>query len=60
MTIRKVLMAVISCRSITDDVLFTGFCEVENLVKGRPLTKCSSDVLDEAALTPNHFFAVRG
>ena len=59
-TIRKVLMAVIPCRSITDDVLSTVLCEVENLVNGRPLTKCSSDVLDESALTPNHFLLLEG
>ena len=58
--IRKVLMAVIPCRQITDDVLSTVFCEVENLVNGRPLTKCSSDVLDEAALTPNHLLLLEG
>ena len=54
-TIRKVLMAVMPSTSITDDVLSTIFCEVENLVNGRPLTKCSSDAFDEAVLTPYHF-----
>ena len=59
-TIRKVLMAVISCRLITDDVLSAVFCEVEHLVNERPLTKCSSDALDEAALTSNHCLLLEG
>ena len=59
-TIRKVLMTVVPCRLIIDDVLSTVFCEVENLVNGRPLTKCRSDVLDEAALNPNHLLLLEG
>ena len=47
-TIRKVLMAVIPSESMTDDVLQTTFCEVENIVNERPLTKCSAVVCDES------------
>ena len=57
-TIPKVLMAVIPSASMTDDVLQTTFCEVENIVNGRPLTKCSADVCDEYPLTPNHYCQV--
>ena len=46
-TIRKVLMAVIPSASMTDDVLQTMFCEVEKIVNGRLLTKCSADVYYE-------------
>ena len=59
-TIRKVLMAVIPSASITNDVLQTTFCEVENIVNGRPLTKCSADVCDESPLTPNYFLLLSG
>ena len=59
-TIRKVLMTVIPTASMTDDVLQTTFCEVENIVNGRPLTKCSADVCDESPLTPNHFILLSG
>ena len=59
-TIRKVLVAVIPNTAITDEVLSTVFCEVENLVNGRPLTKCSVDPLDQMPLTPNHFIMLEG
>ena len=32
---------------MTDDVLQTMFCEVENIVNGRLLTKCNADVYYE-------------
>ena len=58
--IRKVLMAVFPSVSMTDDVLQTTFCEVENIINGRPLTKCSADICDESPLTPNHFLLLSG
>ena len=68
-TIRQVLTGVMEQVSrLTDEVLDTLFCEVENQVNGRPITKVSDDVNDLEALTPNHFttftiqycFSVRG
>ena len=54
-TIRKVLYALLSSSPrMTDDVLHTVLVEVENIVNSRPLTKCSDDVTDDTALTPNH------
>ena len=38
-TIMKVLIAVIPCRLITDDVLSAVFCEVAHLFNERPLAK---------------------
>ena len=60
-TIRKVLTAILHKNArLTDDSLHTFFCEVENVVNGRPLTKCSSDVNDETPLTPNHLLILGG
>lgn len=59
-TVRRVLAAIIHPDSrLTDDTLRTFMCEVENVINGRPITKSSDDVNDEAALTPNHFLLLR-
>ena len=39
---------------LTDEMLSTLMCEVENILNSRPLTSCSADVDDLEALTPNH------
>ena len=59
-TIRKVLMAVIPVSSLTDEVLVTVMCEVENLINSRPLTRVSSDSDDLDPLTPNHVLVFQG
>ena len=43
----------------TDDMLETLLCEVENIVKGRPMTKRCDDVKDYLPLTPNHLLLIR-
>ena len=59
-TVRRVLVAVLgSSPRLTDEILHTTFCEVENIINGRPLTKSSDDVNDETALTPNHLLLMR-
>ena len=40
-------------------MLITLFCEVENIINGRPVTKLSDDVRDSHPLTLNHFLMVR-
>ena len=42
-------------RRLTDEVLTTEFCLVEQFLNARPLALASSDVTDLKALTPNHF-----
>lgn len=44
---------------MTDEMLTTLFCEVENIVNGRPLCKVSDDVNDPNFITPNHLLMAR-
>ena len=60
-TIRRILVALINSNPrMTDDVLHTLFCEAENIVNSRPITKCSDDVNDLSPLTPNQLLLLRG
>ena len=60
-TIRQILVALLTPNArLSDDVLNTIMCEIENLINSRPLTKCSDDVDDDAPLTPNHILLLRG
>ena len=47
--------AVLGNRSVTEDVLSTSMCIVEQTLNARPLTPVSSDANDLEALTPNRF-----
>ena len=59
--IRRVLCALLNSNTrMTDYVLHTIFCEVENIINSRPLTKASDDVNDESVITPNHFLLLSG
>ena len=49
------MYAVLGNRSVTEDVLSTTMCIIEQTLNARPLTPVSSDVVDLEALTPNHF-----
>ena len=42
-------------RRVTEEVLRTTLCLVEQSLNARPITAVSSDPLDLEALTPNHF-----
>ena len=55
---KKAMYAVLGNRSVTEDVLSTTMCIVEQTLNARPLTPVSSDVNDLEALTPNHFLLV--
>ena len=52
---KKAMCAVLGNRSITEDVLSTTLCLVEQTLNARPLTAVSSDVNDLEFITPNHF-----
>ena len=49
------MYAVLGNRSVTEEVLSTTMCIVEQTLNARPFTPVSSDVNDLEALTPNHF-----
>ena len=52
---KKAKYAVLRNRSITEDVLSTTMCLVEQTLNARLLTPVSSDVNDLESVTPNHF-----
>ena len=53
------MIAVLDGRSLTDNVLITNMCLVEQTLNARPLTSVSDDPDDLEALTPNHFLLGR-
>ena len=58
--IRKIMTGMLNKNMrLTDDVLETLFCEIENIINGRPMTKLSSVVDDRLPLTPNHLPMIR-
>lgn len=60
-TIRRVLHAILSKNDrLSDDILSTVFCECENIINSRPLTKCSDDANDSDPITPNHLLLLQG
>ena len=52
---KKAMIAIVGNRTLTDDVLSTTMCLVEQILNSRPLTSVSDDSDDLEALTPNHF-----
>ena len=52
---KHVFYAVIGNRRLTDEILATTFCLVEQSLNARPLVPASADATDLDALTPNHF-----
>ena len=52
---KKAMYAVLGNRSLTEDVLSSTMCLVEQTLNARPLTPVSSDATDLEAITPNHF-----
>ena len=50
-----VFYAVLGNRRLTDEILTTTFCLVEQSLNARPLVPGSADATDLDALTPNHF-----
>ena len=52
---KHVFYAVLGNRRLTDEILMTTFCLVEQCLNARPITPASTDPADLDALTPNHF-----
>ena len=53
------MIAILDNRSLTDVVLSTTMCLVEQTLNARPLTAVSDNPEDLTALTPNHFLLGR-
>ena len=57
---KKVMIAIVDNRSLTDEVLSTAMCLVEQTLNARPLTAVGDDAeVLTAALTLNHFLLGR-
>ena len=52
---KHVFYAVLGNRRLTDEILATTFCLVEQSLNSQPLVTASADATDLDALTPNHF-----
>ena len=52
---KHVFYALLGNRRLTDEILSTIFCSVEQSLNFRPLVPVSSDATELDALTPNHF-----
>ena len=52
---QHVFYAILGNRRLTDEILTTTFCLVEQSLNSRPLVPVSSDATDFDASTPNHF-----
>ena len=51
---RKILNALLTSQTFSDETLRTLLCEVECIINNRPLTPVSADHRDRDPLTPNH------
>ena len=56
---KKAMVAILGNRSLTDEVLLTTMCLVEQTLNARPITPASDDPEDLEPLTPNHFIIGR-
>ena len=58
-SIRKVILGLPHEQALIDDGLMTLLAEVESILNGRPLTRCSTDPRDLDSLTPNHLLLLK-
>ena len=56
---KRVFYSILGTRRLTDEVLSTTFCLVEQALNARPLTPVTDDPSELDALTPNHFLLGR-
>ena len=58
-SVKRVFYAVLGLQKLSDELLRTVFCSVEQNLNARPLVPASSNPNDLEALTPNHFLLGR-
>ena len=58
-TCKKAMVAVLDGRSMSDEVITTTMCLVEQAMNARPFTATSNEPAALEAPTPNHFFLGR-
>ena len=56
---KKAMVSSLENRSLTDEILTTSMCLVQQTMNARPITPASDDPEDLEPLTPNHFFLGR-
>ena len=54
-SVKRVLYDILGSRRVTEEVLGTTLCLVEQALNSRPITPVSTDSRELEALTPNHF-----
>ena len=54
-SLKRVLYDILGSRRVTEEVLKTTLCSVEQALNSRPITPVSTDSRELEALTPNHF-----
>ena len=55
-SVKRVLYDILGNRRVTEEILKTTLCLVEQSLNARPITAVSSNPLGLEALTPNHFY----
>ena len=56
---RRIMVGLLKEQTLSDDGLATLLAEVEAILNGRPLTRCSSDSNDLSCLTLNHLLLLK-
>ena len=59
-SIRRILTALMTTQTLTDEVLTTLMAEVEGIINSRPLVSVTMDSKNDEPLTPNHLLLLHG
>ena len=58
-SVRKILNALLTSQTFTEETLHTFLCDAECIMNNRPLVPVTSDPRDELPLTPNHILHLK-
>ena len=59
-SIRRILTALMTTQTLTDEILTTLMAEVEGIINSRPLVPVTMDSKNDEPLTPNHLLLLHG